>query len=86
MDRLQLPVDSVLGEVLSAARHRGIVVVTAPPGSGKTTRVPPALLDALVDGRLESEGGGQVWLVQPRRVAARLAARRIAEERGGRPG
>lgn len=49
----------------------------APPGSGKTTRVPPALLDVVE---------GTVVVLQPRRVAARMAARRIAEERGGRVG
>jgi ATP-dependent helicase HrpB len=47
------------------------VVLTAAPGAGKTTRVPPALIDA-----------GPVILLQPRRVAARAVARRIAEERG----
>jgi len=53
--------------------------VVAPPGSGKTTRVPPALLDGL-------GGDGKIIVLQPRRVAARLAARRIAEERGCRLG
>ena len=47
------------------------MVVTAAPGAGKTTRVPPALVDR-----------GRVLLLQPRRVAARAMARRIAEERG----
>jgi len=65
-----LPVDGILDEVRSA--ERGCVVV-APPGSGKTTRVPPALLD-VVEGR--------VLLLQPRRVAARRCAARIAHERG----
>ena len=83
---MSLPVDGVVDEVVAAVADAGAVVVTAPPGSGKTTRVPPALLDALAHGRLHSEGGGQVWLVQPRRVAARLAARRIADERGTAPG
>ena len=60
---IRLPVDDVLDEVRAAVRsHRG-AVVTAPPGSGKTTRVPPALLDVVK---------GQVWVLQPRRVAARL--------------
>jgi ATP-dependent helicase HrpB len=52
------------------ARSRAAVLV-APPGSGKTTRVPPALV-----------GDGPVFLLQPRRVAARSIARRIAEEQG----
>ncbi|MCK5943217.1 MAG: DEAD/DEAH box helicase, partial [Planctomycetes bacterium] len=46
----------------------------APPGSGKTTRVPPALLDALPD--------GQVVVLEPRRLAARAAAQRVAQELG----
>ncbi len=46
-------------------------MVVAPPGSGKTTRVPPALL-----------ARGPLLLLQPRRVAARAIARRIAEEQG----
>jgi ATP-dependent RNA helicase HrpB len=68
--RLPLPIDEHLEVIASlVARHRRLVVV-APPGSGKSTRVPPALL-AL----------GPVFLLQPRRVAARALARRIAIER-----
>ncbi|HET9013063.1 MAG TPA: DEAD/DEAH box helicase, partial [Gemmatimonadaceae bacterium] len=52
------------------ASHRAAVVV-APPGTGKTTRVPPAVADA-----------GRVVVLQPRRVAARSVARRIADEQG----
>ncbi len=52
----------------------------APTGSGKTTRVPPALLDAGL------AGDRQVVVLEPRRIAARAVARRIAEERGGRLG
>jgi ATP-dependent helicase HrpB len=67
---LSLPVDAHLEEIGQAlARHRRLVV-TAPPGSGKSTRIPPALV-----------GSGRVVLLQPRRVAARALARRIASER-----
>jgi ATP-dependent helicase HrpB len=52
----------------------------APTGAGKTTRVPPALLD----GRLAETG--RIVVLEPRRLAARAAARRIAAERGGRVG
>ena len=52
----------------------------APTGAGKTTRVPPALLDA---GLAES---GRILMLEPRRLAARAAARRMADERGGRLG
>jgi len=71
-----LPIDEVLPEVIGRSSE-GPVVLVAPPGAGKTTRVPPALL---------SEVAGEVWLVEPRRVAARAAARRIAREQGCRLG
>ncbi len=71
-ERLQtLPVDRHIAEVRSLLeKHRRLVIV-APPGSGKSTRVPPALV-----------GEGRVVLLQPRRVAARSIARRIASEQG----
>jgi ATP-dependent helicase HrpB len=56
------------------------VVIEAPPGAGKTTRVPPALHAAGL------AGAGEVVVLEPRRLAARLAARRVAEELGERPG
>jgi ATP-dependent helicase HrpB len=62
--------------VRSAPRRRDVVVVEAPPGAGKTTRVPSALLDAGL------AGAGNVLVLEPRRLAARMAARRVAEERG----
>jgi ATP-dependent helicase HrpB len=66
-----LPVDSYLPQIAGALeRHRAAVLVAA-PGAGKTTRLPPALVDR-----------GRVLLLQPRRVAARAMARRIADERG----
>lgn len=78
--RAPLPIDDVLATIVDAVRQRGTCVVVAPPGSGKTTRVAPALLDAGL------AGTGQVLMLQPRRVAARLSARRIAWERGGEVG
>lgn len=78
--RAPLPVDEVLPEVIAAlgtgASPRS-VVLEAPTGAGKTTRVPPELL------RL---GAGRVVMTEPRRVAARAAAHRIAHERDGRVG
>lgn len=71
-----LPIDDVLADVASALRSARRVVVEAPPGAGKTTRVPSFLLeDGLAD-------GGDVVVVEPRRLAARLAARHVADERG----
>src|ERR671917_739763 len=71
-----LPIDSLLPEIVASLRRAPNLVVEAPPGAGKTTRVPPALLDEGV------AGGGEVWVLEPRRLAARLSARRVAEERG----
>ncbi len=65
-----LPIDEHLPAIHDALRRARAVVITAAPGAGKTTRVPPALV-----------GDGPVLLLQPRRVAARSIARRIAEER-----
>ncbi len=65
-----LPVFSALEAILAASRTGG-VVVSSPPGSGKSTLVPQAFLD-------EPSVSGQVFLLQPRRLAARAVARRIA--------
>ncbi|HEX4414772.1 MAG TPA: ATP-dependent helicase HrpB [Lacipirellulaceae bacterium] len=73
-----LPVASILSEVVAASRG-GAVVVTAPPGSGKTMLVPAAALDDLGAHK-------KLMLLQPRRLAARAVARRIAQLRGGRIG
>ena len=71
-----LPVDETLDDLLAALRARGNAVLQAPPGAGKTTRVPPALAASGV------AGPGQIVILEPRRIAARAAARRIAEEQG----
>lgn len=65
----------VMDEILDALRTDGIVIVKAPTGSGKTTQVPQAVLDA---GLARS---GRILVVQPRRVACRAAARYVAEDR-----
>jgi ATP-dependent helicase HrpB len=66
-----LPVDSRISEIRDALERRRAAIVIAAPGAGKTTRIPPALVDR-----------GRVLLLQPRRVAARAMAKRIADERG----
>ena len=71
-----LPVDETLAALVDALRTRGNAVLQAPPGAGKTTRVPPAVAASGV------AGAGQVLVLEPRRIAARAAARRIAEEQG----
>lgn len=71
-----LPIDAVLPELRAALAHRHEVVLEAPPGAGKTTRVPLALLD-------EPWLAGQtIVMLEPRRLAARAAAERLASELG----
>ena len=72
-----LPVEEVLADVLAALADRGTCVLVAPTGAGKTTRLPPAL---------ERAGYGRVVVLEPRRLAARAAARRVASETGERLG
>ena len=95
-----LPVVEVLPELrellcpsLSASDDAGAcLVLTAPPGTGKTTLVPPLLADVLADApqRAQERRPGRVVVTQPRRIAARAAARRLAdllgEEVGGTVG
>lgn len=71
---LALPIDAVLPELGEAVRSARAVVLEAPPGAGKTTRVPWA-----VQGWL---GDAEVLVAEPRRLAARMAARRVADEHG----
>ena len=72
-ERPRLPVDALLPAVCESLRQAPNLVIEAPPGAGKTTRVPPALLDRV---------GGEILVLEPRRLAARLAARRVASELG----
>jgi len=65
-----LPIDAHVDEIVAHVRAQRCAVIVAPPGSGKTTRIPPALASI-----------GRTILLQPRRVAARALARRIASER-----
>ncbi len=71
----QLPVARALGDIAAATRPGGCAVITAPPGTGKTTLLPPAVAVALAS---HDASAGRVLVTQPRRVAARAAARRIA--------
>jgi len=74
--RLSLPIDSLLSQLIVSLRGNPNLVLQADPGAGKTTRVPPALLES---GLL---GEGECWILEPRRLAARLAAARVADELG----
>lgn len=72
MELERLPIDDVLPELISRLREHGQVVLEAPPGAGKSTRVPGALVEA---GFAED---GQLWMLEPRRVAVRAIASRVA--------
>jgi ATP-dependent helicase HrpB len=75
-----LPIEPVLPTLRQALTAAGAAVLQAPPGAGKTTRVPLALLDeAWLRGR-------RIVMLEPRRLAARAAARRMAETLGETPG
>jgi ATP-dependent helicase HrpB len=75
-----LPIDPLLPAIAESLRGTPTLVLQAPPGAGKTTRVPRALLE----GGLAASG--QVVVLEPRRLAVRMAARRVAEELGERVG
>ena len=66
-----LPVDALVPDILASLKQTPNLVIEAEPGAGKTTRIPAALLGAV---------GGQILVLEPRRIAARLAARRVAWE------
>ncbi len=78
--RLPLPIDDALPQIVEALERGPNLVLVAEPGAGKTTRVPPALLSA------RFRGDGQVLVLEPRRLAARMSATRVASELGERVG
>jgi len=67
-----LPIDDVMPDVLDALRRTGRLVLQAPPGAGKTTRVPLAMLEAGLT-------PGRILMLEPRRLAARASAERMAQ-------
>jgi ATP-dependent helicase HrpB len=73
---ISLPIDAELPRILDCIRQSRSAIIVAEPGAGKTTRLPPAILRA----GLLSPDAPNLIMLQPRRVAARLAAARIAEE------
>ena len=70
---MKLPIDAILPELTAALAAHGRAVLMAPPGAGKTTRVPLALLPVVA---------GRILMLEPRRLAARAAAERMAETLG----
>ena len=73
---MSLPIEPVLPQICDVLAKHGRLVLEAPPGAGKTTRVPRALFE---HGFAQD---GEVLVLEPRRLAARMAARRVAEEMG----
>ncbi|WP_163997323.1 ATP-dependent helicase HrpB [Pyxidicoccus caerfyrddinensis] len=80
MADVALPIDPLLPEIVSTLRGSRSLVLEAPPGAGKTTRVPRALLEAGLG------QGKEIVVLQPRRLPTRLAAQRVSEEIGERVG
>ncbi|MEM6659675.1 MAG: DEAD/DEAH box helicase, partial [Pseudomonadota bacterium] len=68
----RLPIEDAIPGLLTALRSHGRAVLQAPPGAGKTTRVPLAMLDAGLS-------QGKIVMLEPRRLAARAAAERMAD-------
>src|SRR4051812_35875064 len=75
-----LPIDAVLDELARTLAASNAAVLVAPPGAGKTTRVPLALLDA------PWLGAKKIIMLEPRRIAARASAERMAKTLGERAG
>ena len=77
---MKLPIDDVLDNIRAALTANTAAVLVAPPGAGKTTRVPLALLDA------PWLSGAKILILEPRRLAARGAAERMASTLGEKVG
>ncbi len=75
-----LPIDAMLGDLARTLAQTNVAVLVAPPGAGKTTRVPLALLDE------PWLGAGRIVMLEPRRIAARASAERMARTLGERAG
>ncbi|MGY3603411.1 MULTISPECIES: ATP-dependent helicase HrpB [unclassified Bradyrhizobium] len=75
-----LPIDAALGELAATLAAKNTAVLVAPPGAGKTTRVPLALLDE------PWTNGKKIIVLEPRRIAARASAERMARTLGERVG
>ena len=73
--KVPLPIDPLLTECETALRHHSALILQASPGSGKTTRLPPYLLKSTILSK-----DSQIWVLEPRRLAAKFASLRVAEE------
>jgi ATP-dependent helicase HrpB len=80
VDYAPLPIDAALPDLTAALKTRNTAVLVAPPGAGKTTRVPLVLAEE------EWAKGRRILVLEPRRIAARAAAERMAKTRGEQVG
>ncbi len=76
----RLPIDDILPQLTAALSENAFAILVAAPGAGKTTRVPLCLLDA------DWRANGRIIMLEPRRIAARAAAHRMAQSRGEKVG
>jgi ATP-dependent helicase HrpB len=79
MNPKTLPIYELRDELIAALKTDSRLIIEAPTGSGKSTQVPQMLLDSGLC-------GGEIVVLQPRRIAARMLARRVAHERGSETG
>ena len=77
--RVSLPIDEVLGDISARLSEAPRLVLAAPPGAGKTTRVPLSLAGFL---DLPAVVTGRILMMEPRRIAARMAAQQMAKSLG----
>jgi ATP-dependent helicase HrpB len=75
--KIPLPIDSYLNSIVENMHQHSTLLIKAPPGSGKTTRLPLAVVESTA---------GKVLVLEPRRLAAKMAAQRICQEAGLKPG
>ena len=78
----QYPIDALLAQICSEVRPGQTLLLQAPPGAGKTTRVPLALIGALGDSHRSLGDQDKIWMIEPRRLATRAAAARLAKTLG----
>ncbi|MBL6741664.1 MAG: ATP-dependent helicase HrpB [Synechococcus sp. BS301-5m-G53] len=78
----QFPIDALLARICSEVRPGQTVLLQAPPGAGKTTRVPLALIGALSKGQGVLGEKQKIWMIEPRRLATKAAAARLAATLG----
>jgi len=82
----QYPIDALLGQICSEVRPGHTLLLQAPPGAGKTTRVPLALIGAIEPGQPTLGPKTTIWMIEPRRLATKAAATRLAASLGERVG